>query len=54
MSWFKNIYSILLVLLLLVIHFIFLDHDPDIILPINDNTNGQETSSELIDNDIFD
>ena len=54
MNWFKNIYSILFVLLLLEIHLVSQGNNHNIFLPINDNTDGKEISSELTNKDISD
>jgi hypothetical protein len=54
MNWFKKIYSILFVLLLLEIHPVSQGNNHNIFLPINDNTDGKEVSSELTNKDISD
>lgn len=54
MNWFKNIYSILFVLLLLEIHPVSQGNNHNIFLPISDNKDGHEISSGLTNNDISD
>lgn len=54
MNGFKNIYSILFVLLLLEIHPVYQCNNHNIFIPIIENNYGQEISSKLKNNDISD